>query len=237
MIGLADKPGRAHAPRARTVRSFVTRAGRITVGQERALAKLWPHFGVEFAAQPLNLDVLFGRTARRVMEIGFGNGEHLSALARAHPERDYLGVEVHRPGVGHLLLALEAHALSNVRIVCHDVVEVLEQQIAPRALDEVLILFPDPWPKKRHHKRRLIQQPFVALLCERLKADGVLRLTTDWWPYAEQMLEVLDAEPRLVNIATNERFLPRPAERIRTRFEMRGERLGHGVWDLAYRVK
>ncbi len=234
MIGLVDKP--AHARRAHTVRSFVTRAGRVTAGQERALAKLWPRFGVEFAAQPVNLDELFGRAARRVMEIGFGNGEHLSALARAHPECDYLGVEVHRPGVGHLLLALEAHALSNVRIVCHDVVEVLEQQITARALDEVIILFPDPWPKKRHHKRRLIQPPFVALLCERLKAGGVLRVTTDWQPYAEQMLEVLDAEPRLANVALSERFMPRPAERLRTRFERRGERLGHGVWDLAYRL-
>jgi len=234
MIGLADKP--AHARRARTVRSFVTRAGRVTAGQQRALAKLWPRFGVEFAAQLVNLDELFGRAARRVMEIGFGNGEHLSALARAHPECDYLGVEVHRPGVGHLLLALEAHALTNVRIVCHDVVEVLEQQITSRALDEVIILFPDPWPKTRHHKRRLIQPPFVALLCERLQAGGVLRLTTDWQPYAEQMLEVLDAEPRLVNVALSERFMPRPAERLRTRFERRGERLGHGVWDLAYRL-
>jgi tRNA (guanine-N7-)-methyltransferase len=234
MVGLVDMP--AHAPRARAVRSFVTRAGRITVGQERALAKLWPRFGVEFAAQPLDLEVLFGRAAHRVLEIGFGNGEHLSELARSHPECDYLGIEVHRPGVGHLLLALEAHALTNVRIVCHDAVEVLESQIPARALDEVLILFPDPWPKKRHHKRRLIQIPFVALLCERLKAGGVLRLTTDWQPYAEQMLEVLDAEPRLANVAMNERFMPRP-ERIRTRFERRGERLGHGVWDLAYRVK
>jgi tRNA (guanine-N7-)-methyltransferase len=214
----------------------VTRAGRITVGQERALAKLWPRFGVEFAAQPLNLDVLFGRAAPRVLEVGFGNGEHLSALARAHPECDYLGVEVHRPGVGHLLLGLEAHALTNVRIVCRDAVEVLAAQIPARALDEVLILFPDPWPKKRHHKRRLIQSPFVALLCERLKAGGVLRLSTDWQPYAEQMLEVLDAEPRLANIAMHERFMPRP-ERIPTRFEKRGERLGHGVWNLAYRVK
>jgi tRNA (guanine-N7-)-methyltransferase len=235
MVGLADKP--AHAPRARTVRSFVNRAGRITVGQERALVKLWPRFGVEFAAQPLNLDALFGRAAHRVMEIGFGNGEHLAALAHAHPERDYLGVEVHRPGVGHLLLALEALALGNVRIVCHDVVEVLERQIPSRAFDEVLILFPDPWPKKRHHKRRLIQMSFVALLCERLKTGGILRLTTDWQPYAEQMLEVLDAEPRLANVALDEGFMPRPADRIRTRFEMRGERLGHGVWDLAYRLK
>jgi tRNA (guanine-N7-)-methyltransferase len=234
MARLADKP--SQAPRARTVRSFVTRAGRLTSGQERALHRLWPRFGVEFGAGRLDLDALFGRTARRVLEIGFGNGEHLLSLARSHPECDYLGVEVHRPGVGHLLLALEASQLTNVRIVCHDAVEVLEEQIAPAALDEVLILFPDPWPKKRHHKRRLVQAAFVALLCGRLKAEGIVRLTTDWQPYAQQMLEVLEAEARLANMAIGDPFVPRPAERAPTRFEKRGARLGHGVWDLAFRL-
>jgi tRNA (guanine-N7-)-methyltransferase len=235
MPALADQ--HASAPRARTVRSFVTRAGRLTTGQERALEKLWPRFGVELRPGRLDLDALFGRTAPRMLEVGFGNGEHLAALARAHPHCDYLGIEVHRPGVGHLLLALETSALSNVRIVCHDAVEVLEEQIPPGALDEVLILFPDPWPKKRHHKRRLIQAPFVSLLCGRLKAGGMVRLTTDWQPYAEQMLEVLNAEPRLANVATGSPFVPRPAQRIPTRFELRGARLGHAVWDLAYRLK
>jgi tRNA (guanine-N7-)-methyltransferase len=219
------------------VRSFVTRAGRMTTGQERALERLWPRFGIDFCPGRIDLDALFGRSAPRVLEIGFGNGEHLAALARSHPECDYLGIEVHRPGVGHLMLALEASALTNVRIVCRDAVEVLEEQIPPGALDEVLILFPDPWPKKRHHKRRLIQGPFVSLLCGRLKAGGVLRLATDWQPYAEQMLQVLNAEPRLTSVATGAPFVPRPAERIPTRFELRGERLGHAVWDLAYRVK
>jgi len=221
---------------ARTVRSFVTRAGRLTAAQQRALVELWPKFGVAFESQPLDLDALFGRRVPRVMEIGFGNGDHLAALAKAHPECDYLGVEVHRPGVGRLLLAIGAQELTNLRIVCHDAVAVLEQQIPPRSLDEVLILFPDPWPKKRHHKRRLIQPPFVALLAERLKIGGVLRLATDWQAYAEQMLEVLDAAPQLANVAAHERFMPRPVERARTRFELRGERLGHAVWDLAYRV-
>jgi tRNA (guanine-N7-)-methyltransferase len=217
--------------RARSVRSFVTRAGRLTAAQERALLELWPKFGLAFESQPLDLDALFGRRAARVMEIGFGNGEHLAALAQAHPECDYLGVEVHRPGVGRLLLAIEAQQLSNVRIVCHDAVAVLDEQIRPRSIDEVIILFPDPWPKKRHHKRRLIQAPFVALLAERLKAGGVLRLATDWQAYAEQMLEVLDAAPQLMNLAAPERFMPRAAERLRTRFELRGERLGHALWD------
>ena len=158
------------------MRSFVTRAGRLTAAQERALLELWPRFGVAFASQPLDLDALFGRRAARVIEVGFGNGDHLAALAKAHPECDYLGVEVHRPGVGRLLLALEAQQLTNVRIVCHDAVAVLDEQIPPRSIDEVIILFPDPWPKKRHHKRRLIQAPFVALLTGRLKAGGVLRL-------------------------------------------------------------
>jgi tRNA (guanine-N7-)-methyltransferase len=218
------------------VRSFVTRAGRVTAAQERALAELWPKFGVPFESQALDLDALFGRRAPRVMEIGFGNGDHLAAIAKAHPDRDYLGVEVHRPGVGRLLLAIDAEALANLRIVCHDAVAVLEEQIPLASLDEVLILFPDPWPKKRHHKRRLIQPPFVALLAGRLRKGAVLRLATDWRPYAEHMLEVLDAAPQFTNLAAPERFMPRPAERARTRFELRGERLGHAVWDLSYRL-
>jgi tRNA (guanine-N7-)-methyltransferase len=236
MVGFSpmDKP--TQTTHSRTVRSFVTRAGRMTVAQERALVELWPKFGVAFEARPQDLNALFGRCAPRIMEIGFGNGDHLAALAGAHPECDYLGVEVHRPGVGHLLLAIERHELTNLRIVCHDAVEVLEQQIPLRSLDEVIILFPDPWPKKRHHKRRLIQPPFVALLVERLKTAGLLRLATDWQPYAEQMLEVLDANPRLENLAAPGRFMPCAGQRAQTRFELRGERLGHAVWDLAYRV-
>jgi tRNA (guanine-N7-)-methyltransferase len=237
MVGFSpmDKP--TVTTYSRTVRSFVTRAGRLTVAQERALVELWPKFGIAFEARPQDLDALFGRRAPRIMEIGFGNGDHLAALAGAHPECDYLGVEVHRPGVGHLLLAMERHALANVRIVCHDAVEVLEQQIPLRSLDEVIILFPDPWPKKRHHKRRLIQAPFVALLVERLKTGGLLRLATDWEAYAEQMLDVLEADPHLQNLAAPERFMPRAAARAQTRFERRGERLGHALWDLAYRVR
>ncbi len=219
---------------SRSIRSFVTRAGRITEAQKRALDLLWPRFGIEFDPRPLDLAATFGREARRIAEIGFGNGENLTTLAAAHPERDYLGIEVHRSGVGRVLLTAQEQALTNVRVICHDAVEVLDQQIPPHSLDEILILFPDPWPKKRHHKRRLVQQAFVELALARLKIGGLLRLATDWEPYAQQMLEVLATHPYLRNLAADGGFVPRPVERVLTRFEKRGERLGHGVWDLAY---
>ncbi len=218
----------------RPIRSFVTRAGRITPAQQRALEALWPKYGVEYRGQPLALAALFGRDAPCTLEIGFGNGENLAALARAHPERDYLGVEVHRPGVGRLLLSLEREQLANVRLICHDAVEVLARQVAPGSLAEILILFPDPWPKKRHHKRRLIQPSFVALIERALGAGGVLRLATDWQPYAQDMLACLSAAPHLRNLAGERGFVERPAERAPTRFELRGTRLGHEVWDLAF---
>ena len=220
----------------RTIRSFVTRAGRITEAQQRALEDSWPRYGVEFdGTRVLDLDALFGRHAPRVIEIGFGNGENLAALATAHPERDYLGIEVHRAGVGRLMLAAETAQLTNVRIACHDAVEVLEHQIAAGSIEEMLILFPDPWHKKRHHKRRLIQPPFVELAVSRLKSGGVLRLATDWEPYAVQMLEVLSANSTLENLAPAGGYIDNPSDRITTRFEKRGQRLGHGVWDLAFR--
>ena len=213
----------------RSIRSFVTRSGRITAAQQRALDELWPQYGLEFEPRLLDLDALFGRRAPRTLEIGFGNGEHLAALAAAHPERDYVGVEVHRSGVGRLMLSLQQLGLRNVRIVCHDAVEVLQKQIPAGSLDEVLVLFPDPWPKKRHHKRRLIQPEFVALLAERLTRGGILCLATDWEPYAEHMRETLNSCAQLQGGTVD-----RPAERAPTRFEKRGTRLGHGVWDFAY---
>ena len=220
----------------RPIRSFVVRAGRMTTGQARALEDLWPRYGVEYSPAPLALDSLFGRRAPRTLEIGFGNGEHLAALAAAHPERDYFGIEVHRPGVGHLLMLAANHNLTNLRTSAHDAVEVLRDQIAPGALDEVLLLFPDPWHKKRHHKRRLLQPPFVELVASRLAASGVFRLATDWEPYALQMLEVLgSANALFTNLSPSGDWVPRPEERAPTRFEKRGARLGHGVWDLAFR--
>lgn len=218
----------------RSVRSFVMRAGRITEAQQRALDSLWPRYGIEFTPASLDLTDVFGRQGPVTLEIGFGNGDNLANQAAAHPERNYLGVEVHRPGVGRLLLVLEERQLSNVRVICHDAVEVLERQLSPQCLDEVLILFPDPWPKKRHHKRRLLQAPFAALVADRLRIGGVLRFATDWQPYADAALEVLNSNPCLRNLSAERAFVPRPAERNPTRFEKRGERLGHGVWDLAF---
>jgi tRNA (guanine-N7-)-methyltransferase len=218
----------------RSIRSFVMRGGRITDAQQRALESLWPKYGIPFQPGRLDLAATFGRDAPRTLEIGFGNGENLAALASAHPERDYLGIEVHRPGVGRLMLALEERLAPNARLICHDAVEVLDRQIAPQTLDEVLILFPDPWPKKRHHKRRLMQAPFVELVTDRLRIGGVLRFATDWQPYADAVLDVLNTNSQLRNLAEDGAFVPRPTERNPTRFEKRGERLGHDVWDLAF---
>jgi len=218
----------------RPIRSFVLRAGRITAAQERALQDLWPSFGLELREAPLDLDAVFGRVRPRCLEIGFGTGELLAALAAANPEIDYLGVEVHRSGVGRLLLQSQQLGLRNLRVVCHDAVEVLGAGLADGSLSEILIFFPDPWHKKRHHKRRLIDPEFVALLAQKLGAPGVLRLATDWQPYAERMLEVCNAEPALVSLSPERGYVARPEFRPPTRFERRGERLGHGVWDLAY---
>lgn len=218
----------------RTIRSFVIRRGRSTVAQQRALDELWPQYGIAFAPEPLAVASTFGRDAPLMLEIGFGAGEALLAFAQAHPEMNCLGIEVHPPGVGHLLLGIEAAALSNVRIVMHDAVEVLERQIPRGSLSLVHIFFPDPWPKKRHHKRRLIQPPLVALLASALKPGGTLRLATDWEHYAHHMREVLDASPHFINRAGAAGFVPRPSERPLTRFERRGQRLGHEVWDLEY---
>jgi len=223
-------------PEHRPIRSFVMRTGRMTSGQTRALDDLWPKYGVEYSPAPLSLDTVFGRQAPRTLEIGFGNGEHLASLAAAHPERDYLGVEVHRPGVGHLFMLAAARNLTNVRASTHDAVEVLRDQVVPGSLDEVLVLFPDPWHKKRHHKRRLIQPPFVELIASRLASGGVFRLATDWEQYAAQMLEVISAaSTSFENLSPTGDWMPRPEERAPTRFEKRGARLGHGVWDLAFR--
>jgi len=219
----------------RAVRSFVVRAGRMTVAQERAWVELWPRFGLESSDAPLDLGSVFGRDAPRMLEIGFGNGESLVALATTHPERDFLGIEVHRPGIGHLLLRIEALGLANLRVICRDAVEVLQRCVPDASLDEVLLYFPDPWPKKRHHKRRIVQPDFVALVASRLRPGGVFRMATDWQPYAEHMLAVAGACVALHNDSTQGDYVPRPDSRPVTRFERRGQRLGHGVWDLAFR--
>jgi tRNA (guanine-N7-)-methyltransferase len=219
----------------RPLRSFVQRAGRLTTAQQRALDELWPQFGLEIAQGPLDASARFGRSAPVVMEIGFGNGEALIHGARHSPDRDFIGIEVHRPGVGRALNAVDANALSNVRIYAEDAVDVLKQSIGEGALSEVRIYFPDPWHKKRHTKRRLIQPGFVELLARRIARGGLLHLATDWQPYAEQMWEVLDASPDFTNTEGPGGQVARPDWRPETHFERRGLRLGHGVWDLLYR--
>uniref|UniRef100_E1T6Z5 tRNA (guanine-N(7)-)-methyltransferase n=1 Tax=Burkholderia sp. (strain CCGE1003) TaxID=640512 RepID=E1T6Z5_BURSG len=219
----------------RRIRSFVTRAGRVSTGQRRAMDELGPRFVVPFAPQQPDWNSIFGREAPRVLEIGFGMGASTAEIAAHRPGDDFLGVEVHEPGVGALLKLMGEQALTNIRIIQHDAVEVLEQMIAPDSLDGVHIFFPDPWHKARHHKRRLIQPKFVALLASRLKPGAYLHCATDWQNYAEQMLEVLGAEPSLQN--TVDGYAPRPDYRPVTKFERRGLRLGHGVWDLVFRKR
>ena len=217
----------------RHVRSFVRREGRITRSQQRALDDLLPRYGVDLDGL-LDLDAAFGRRAPRTLEIGFGNGASLAKMAARAPDQDFLGVEVHRPGVGHLLLEIERYQLTNLRAVCIDAVELLERHIAPASLDRVLLFFPDPWPKSRHHKRRILQPAFVATICERLKPGGLFHMATDWQPYAEQMLAVMDAAPGFRNSAGRGQYAPKPDYRPETKFERRGLRLGHGVWDLVF---
>lgn len=220
--------------KTRRVRSFVRREGRLTSGQQRAIETLWAEFGIDSVAGPLDLDSLFGRSAPRILEIGFGNGQSLVAMAQAYPDMDHLGIEVHRPGIGHLLIHAEALALTNLRVMYSDAVEVLKHQLPDTSLDRIQIFFPDPWPKKRHHKRRLIQPDFASLLARKLKPGASLYLTTDWEDYALHMLKVLEAADGLVNTAGSSRFAPRPNYRPTTKFERRGERLGHQTWNLIF---
>ncbi|MDP2783026.1 MAG: tRNA (guanosine(46)-N7)-methyltransferase TrmB [Sulfurimicrobium sp.] len=217
----------------RPVRSFVLRQGRMSVAQGRAHETLMPRFGIPFMTETLDLDHAFGRSAPKILEIGFGMGDSTAQIARSNPENDYLCIEVHTPGVGSLLKQIEESGLSNIRIIQHDAVEVLKVMLDPDTLDGVHIFFPDPWPKKRHHKRRLIQAEFVALLCDRLKKGGYLHAATDWEEYATHILATFSAEPRLINTATD--YAPRPDYRPLTKFEQRGLKLGHGVWDIVFR--
>jgi tRNA (guanine-N7-)-methyltransferase len=216
------------------IRSFVLRQGRVSNAQQRYYDEGLPRFGLPYAAAaPLDLNAVFGRTAPKILEIGCGMGETTANIAAAHPENDYLGIEVHTPGVGSLLKEIATRELSNLRVIQHDAVEVVRDMLTPNSLAGIHIYFPDPWPKKRHHKRRLIQAPFIALLASRLAPGAYLHCATDWEEYAQQMLEVLGAEPLLANTADG--FAPRPAWRPQTKFETRGLRLGHGVWDVLFR--
>ena len=223
------------AGRAGHIRSFVLRQGRVSNAQQRYYNEMMAKVGIPYAAAPLDLDAVFGRSAPHILEIGFGMGETSATIAEANPQNDYVGVEVHTPGVGSLCKLIAEHNLANQRIIQHDAVEVLRDMIVPGSLDGVHLFFPDPWPKARHHKRRLIQPPLVATLASRLKPGGYVHCATDWENYAEQMLEVLSAEPQLQNTAVD--YAPRPDYRPLTKFEQRGLRLGHGVWDLVFRKK
>ena len=218
----------------RKIRSFVRREGRLTRGQQRGLEIIWPQYGIEHDIGLLDLDNIFGRSAPRVLEIGFGNGASLAEQARQHPEIDFLGIEVHRPGVGNLLQVIERDSLSNIRVMQEDAVEILRDQIPLNSLDKVQLFFPDPWHKKKHHKRRIVQLEFAALLHERLKPGGIFHMATDWQHYAEHMLEVMSAAPGYKNMSDTNDYVPRPDSRPLTKFEQRGHRLGHGVWDLMF---
>ncbi len=224
-------------PSHRPIRSFVRREGRITPSQQRALASLWPRYGLDTGAGLFDFTEIFCRTAPRVLEIGFGDGVSLLQQAQTRPESDYLGVEVHRPGAGRLLHALEMAGLTNVRVVCDDAVAVLRQNIPGRSLDTVQLFFPDPWPKKRHHKRRIVQPDFVQLVRAKLRSGGRFHLATDWEDYAWHMMDLLSNAPGFRNVAGSGRFLPRPDTRPLTKFERRGQRLGHGVWDLIFECR
>ncbi len=223
------------AGRAGHIRSFVLRQGRVSNAQQRYHEEMMARVGIAYAAVPLDLDAVFGRRAPHILEIGFGMGETSATIAEANPQNDYIGVEVHTPGVGSLCKLIAEKNLGNQRIIQHDAVEVLRDMIVPESLDGVHIFFPDPWPKARHHKRRLIQPPLVATLASRLKPGGYIHCATDWENYAEQMLAVLSAEPLLQNTVVD--YAPRPDYRPLTKFEQRGLRLGHGVWDLVFRKK
>ena len=221
-------------PGQRQVRSFVLRQGRLTQGQERALDEQWPRFGLHYTGALRDFDAAFGRKAPLVMEIGFGNGEQLLFAAQNEPEKNFVGLEVHAPGVGRLLQGAAELGVDNLKAYCHDAVEVLHHEVVDGSVDEVRIYFPDPWHKKRHHKRRLVQPEFVALLARKLKPGGLLHLATDWEDYARQMLEVCGAETALRNRAGTGGTIERPQWRRQTHFETRGLKLGHGVWDLLF---
>ncbi|MDN0082202.1 tRNA (guanosine(46)-N7)-methyltransferase TrmB [Crenobacter sp. SG2305] len=216
----------------RHIKSFVLRQGHLTAAQQRAMDEGMPRWGIEYRAEPMDLATAFGRQAPKILEIGFGMGTATAEIARTCPDNDYLGVEVHSPGVGNLLKLVAEQDITNLRIIRHDAVEVIDHMLPDGSLDGIHIFFPDPWPKKRHHKRRLIQAPLIAKLAKKLKTGGYLHCATDWEEYAQQMLEVLSSNEELANSADG--FAPRPAYRPLTKFEARGIKLGHGVWDVIF---
>lgn len=222
-------------PQFRLIRSFVRREGRITPAQKKSLEQLWPAYGLDLGTGCLDLQTIFTRQAPRILEIGFGNGESLAQQARTTPETDFLGIEVYRPGVGQLLARLKAEGLENVRVICDDAWKVLQHHISGQSLDGIQIFFPDPWPKKRHHKRRLIQTPFVDLMWHKIKLNGWLHLATDWQNYAAQMMTVLSQHYGFYNLAGEGNFIQSLGQRLSTKFERRGQNQGNLVWDLKFK--
>lgn len=223
--------------RHRAVRSFVLRKGRLTTAQQYALDELWPYYGIGKGETFLDFADYFDRPADVVLEIGFGNGESTWQMAQSEADKNFIGIEVHEPGVGHLLMALEKHDIENVRVACEDAVPFIEKRIAPQSLAGVRIYFADPWPKKRHHKRRIIQPEFVALLADRITSGGILHLATDWQPYADHMLEAMQTCAEFENLSPDGDYCDKPDWRPSTKYEERGKRLGHEVRDLLYRRK
>lgn len=225
-------------PHLRRIKSYVLREGRLTTGQERALRELWPEWGIEYTDSLLDLDKVFGRSnAPLTVEIGFGMGKSLVEMASKAPERNFIGIEVHTPGIGACLADIRDHNISNLRVVHHDAVEVLNSMIPDDSVDTLQLYFPDPWHKARHHKRRIVKPEFLDMIMPKLRQGGVIHMATDWENYAEQMLEVLSADSRIENLSADNTYVPRPDFRPLTKFELRGQRLGHGVWDLMFRKK
>ncbi|MGM3173870.1 tRNA (guanosine(46)-N7)-methyltransferase TrmB [Dickeya lacustris] len=226
-----------HGRPLRKIRSFVRRQGRLTKGQQQALDSFWPSMGVEYQPDALDFTALFGRQAPVVLEIGFGMGASLVTMAQQHPEQNFIGIEVHLPGVGACLGAAQEAGVSNLRVMCHDAVEVLDNMIPDGSLAMVQLFFPDPWHKARHNKRRIVQTPFVEQVQRKLAIGGVFHMATDWEPYAQHMLDVMRAVEGYHNVSATDDYVPRPASRPLTKFEARGQRLGHGVWDLMFERK
>lgn len=234
---LTDKPesdSPVAAEHRRSIKSFVMRAGRMTEAQQRGIEQGWPQFGLSLEQGRLDLDQLFGRSAPRSLEIGFGMGQSLLEMAEKAPEQDFIGIEVHRPGVGSLLNGVLKAGISNLRVYDCDAIEVLDKAIPDANLDRLMLFFPDPWHKKKHHKRRIVQPAFADKVRQKLKIGGIFHMATDWQAYAEHMLEVMNAAPGYRNLSADGSWVPRPEERPMTKFERRGERLGHGVWDLKF---
>lgn len=221
----------------RTIKSFILRQGRLTQGQQRALDELWPVFGIDYQDTALDFERVFGNNQPVVLEIGFGNGESLLQMAAENPDQNFVGIEVHRPGVGHLLHLIGEQGLQNLRVMNHDAIDILQNQIADHSLSRVQLFFPDPWHKKKHNKRRIVQTAFLDLLATTLKANGQIHFATDWEPYAVHMMQTLEQHKQFANTQPANQFTPKPAYRPETKFERRGQRLGHGVWDLVFNIQ